>query len=216
MAKRLTYDSLKTKPKFELTLEKEIHERLIKYLILTGNDTKRNEFINNLIKKELDGKVLENSSYIDLSAEPYYFNKNDLLENGKVIATQKYSFHDIDELFVIQLLPNNLDDFNKELETYCVGNNENMHAGYYILPKYKDHDETHFSFLYDSEKKEIEIGIENPNNIDNVFKSTDAETHPRMRGKQTFSPADGPGFFRTHYATPLFRKSSPAGPKRRT
>jgi len=172
MAKPLTLESLKTKPKFELTLDKETHEKLIMYLLLTKKATERNEFINSLIKDRLKDKILTND-LLDFREEPFYFNKNELLKNKTVKATKNLTSHNLDEIFVVHFIPNYLDDFNADLETYCVGNNPNMHKGYFILPKYKDHEETHFSFLYDSEKGELEIGLENPNNIDFAFNPLD-------------------------------------------
>ena len=175
MAKPLTEESKNTEPKFTVELDIETHINLIDYLIKTNQATKRNEFINSLIKEKLDGKVLYNK-YIKITEKPFYFNKKELLENKTVKATNDSPpFPNITEIFVVQFIPNNLDDFNENLETYCVGNNPNMHAGYYILPKYKDHNETHFLFKYDSEKEELEISIEDPNNIDIVFNPLDDE-----------------------------------------
>ena len=132
MAKPLTLESLKTKPKFELTLDKETHEKLIMYLLLTKKATERNEFINSLIKDRLKDKILTND-LLDFREEPFYFNKNELLKNKTVKATKNLTSHNLDEIFVVHFIPNYLDDFNADLETYCVGNNPNMHKGYFIM-----------------------------------------------------------------------------------
>ena len=159
---------------FQLKLNARTHNKLIDYLILTDRATGRNNLISELIERELDGKVLDNW-IIDLYQNPYYFNVTELLENKKVIATKKEPLSNLDEIFVVRRLPNNLDEFNKELKTYCFGNNKHIHAGYYILPKYKDNDEKHFTFRYDSEKEEIEINLVPPTDIDIVFDSLDDE-----------------------------------------
>lgn len=175
MGKPLTEESKKTEPKFNIELDRETHERLIDYLLLTNQPTKRNEFINSLIKRELEGKVLENK-YIDLYQNPFYFNKNELLENKTVIATKKPILKgNQEEIFVVRRVPNNLDDFNEEFETYCSENKEHIHTGYYIMPKFKGNDERHFTFRYDSEKEEIEINLVNPNDIHIVFNPLDDE-----------------------------------------
>lgn len=162
------------KVKFMVELPADVHNNLIDYLILTERATERNKLINELIKQELGDKVL-NNLVIDLYQNPFYFNKNELLENKKVIATKTKPLSNLDEVFVVRRVPNNLDDFNTDFKTYCVGNNKHIHAGYYILPKYKDREEKHFTFRYDSEKEEIEINLVKPNTLDIVFNPLDDE-----------------------------------------
>ena len=167
---------------FTLELDADIFNKLIDYLILTNRPTDRLKFVNELITNKLKDKVLDNS-IIDLYQNPYYFNVTELLKNKTVIATKKPILKgNQDEIFVVRRVPNNLDNFNKDLETYCVGNNKHIHAGYYILPKYKDHDEKHFTFKYDSEKEEIEINLVNPNDIDIIFNPLDDEKQ-KIKGK---------------------------------
>lgn len=167
-------DGNPNKVKFMVELSAKTHNNLVDYLLLTGRATGRNKLINELIENRLEGKVLDNE-LIDLYQNPFYFNVNELLENKKVIATKKEPLSNLEEIFVVRAVPNNLDDFNADLETYCFGNNPNMHAGYYILPKYKDREEKHFTFLYDSEKEEIEINFVKPTDIDIVFNPLDDE-----------------------------------------
>ena len=186
MAKPLTAESkinveydkegnVKNKQKFTLELKADVFNNLIDYLILTGRATERNKLINELIQQELEGKVLENK-FIDLYQNPFYFNVNELLENKTVIATKKPILkRNQNEIFVVRRVPNNLDDFNKELKTYCSENNNHIHTGYYIMPNFKGNDERHFTFRYDAEKEEIEINLVNPNDIHTVFDPLDDE-----------------------------------------
>lgn len=160
------------KVKFAVELTADIFNNLIDYLLLTDKAKERNKLINELIKQELGDKVLENE-FIDLIGNPYYFNKNELLEEKKVIATKTKPLSNLDEIFVVRRVPNNLDDFNVDKKSYCVGNDKHIHAGYYILPKYKDSEEKHFTFRYDSEKEEIEINLVKPNTLDILFNPLD-------------------------------------------
>ena len=162
------------KVKFTVELDAKTHNKLIDYLILTNNATGRNSLINELIGNELDGKVLDNK-FIDLYQNPFYFNVTELLENKTVIATKKEPLRDLEEIFVVRRVPNNLDDFNTEFKTYCSENNKNVHTGYYIMPRFRGHDERHFTFRYDSEKEEVEINLVNPNDIHIVFNPLDEE-----------------------------------------
>lgn len=162
MAKRLTKDSLETKEDtktFNLTLDSTVNNQLVNYIILTQEGKHRNEFINDLIKEALSDKVLTND-YINLSESDYfYFNKNELLENGKVNASTELIRSDVKNIMVVKAVPNNLDTFNKELETYCINNNQHHHAGAYILPATEDTPERYFSFDYNSGNRELTIRL---------------------------------------------------------
>lgn len=177
MGKPLTEESLITDPKvekgkFELTLNKKTFNQLVRYIILTNEGKGRNEFINSLIEEKLNDKVLTNR-FIDLQDTPYFFNLKELLKNKTVIATPKPILHNQSEIYVVRQMPNNLDDFNKDSKTYCVENNKNIHAGYYILPAYKNYSEKHFTFRFDAEKEEIEINIVPPTDIETLFNPLD-------------------------------------------
>lgn len=177
MGKPLTKESLITDPqvkkgKFELALTKKTFNQLVRYIILTNEGKGRNEFINSLIEEKLKDKVLTNH-FIDLQDKPYFFNLKELLENKTVIATPNPILHNQNEIYVVRQCPNNLDDFNKDLETYCVENNKNIHAGYYILPAYEEYSEKHFTFRFDAEKEEIEINIVPPSDINTLFNPLD-------------------------------------------
>ena len=177
MGKPLTKESLITDPqvekgKFELALNKETFNQLVRYIILTNEGKGRNKFVNSLIEEKLKDKVLTNH-FIYLREKRYFFNLRELLENKKVIATPNPILHNQSEIYVVGKVPNNLDDFNKDLETYCVEDNENIHAGYYILPAYKEYTEKHFTFRFDAEKEEIEINIVPPTDINTLFNPLD-------------------------------------------
>ena len=177
MGKPLTKESLITDPqvkkgKFELALNKETFNQLVRYIILTNEGKGRNEFVNSLIEEKLKDKVLTNH-FISLYKKPYFFNLRELLENKKVIATPNPILHNQNEIYVVRNVPNNLDDFNKDLETFCVENNKNIHAGYYILPAYEDYSEKHFTFRFDAEKEENEINLVPPSDINTLFNPLD-------------------------------------------
>jgi len=162
----------KKEPKFNVELPVKTFNKLIDYLLLTENPNGRNKLINELIEERLKDKLLTNH-FIYLREKRYFFNLRELLENKKVIATPNPILHNQKEIYVVGKVPNNLDDFNKDLETYCVGNNKNIHAGYYILPAYNGYTEKHFTFRFDAEKEEIEINLVPPSDIDTLFNPLD-------------------------------------------
>lgn len=168
MAKRLTEESLNTEPKFAIELDVETHKNLIRYIILTNNGLGRNEFINSLIKKELEGKVLDNT-FIHLfkTKTPYYFNKSELIENGIAEASKFLIDNDLEETVVIESIPNNLDEFSDIHKSYCYENNKDLHAGVYILPNLDGGDDNYLFFKYDSKNETVTVML--VNDIDIYF-----------------------------------------------
>ena len=164
MGKPLKMDSLITDPKkengkFEVTLNKEVFNHLIKYLVLGGESTKRNEFIESLIADKLKDNVLDND-YINLKPNDYfYINKNELLKEKSIVASNDLIKRDLEEIFVVKSIPNNLDEFDQDLKTYCDKGNKYKHAGVHILPKYKEYEEKIFSFEYDSQERYLKIEL---------------------------------------------------------
>lgn len=86
--------------------------------------------IRELIKKELQGKILTNE-YITL-AKPLYFNWSDFTYAGKITATKIKPSIYLTTMFKVLKIPNNLDTYNKEFKTYCYDDNINLHRGMFI------------------------------------------------------------------------------------
>lgn len=122
----------------------------------TGRKFDRRDYILNLIENDLQGLVLDNT-FIELDKQ-YCFNKKELEENKKAIATTK-PLLEIDDAIIINEVPNNCDKFNNELRTYCYNDNSSIHAGYYIF------NDIHYYFLYDSSEEIIEVKIVDPVNM---------------------------------------------------
>ena len=172
MGRKLTKESLKTEPKFELTLDEETHKKLINYLLLTNQATKRNQFINCLIEEKFEGKVFDNS-YIKLE-KPFYFNMKDLKLNRFVKATKKLPIHERKNIFIINYVPNNMDSFESDLKTYCSESIFSLHRGLLIVhglePNIKSLADYFFVFSYDSNEETIEIAFINESELDYYFK----------------------------------------------
>lgn len=106
--------------------------------LVNANKTKgtrnisRTGLIRSFFKELLSDKVLV-KDFIELEHH-YYFNKKELLENGTVKAVPEEPFSD--NYFTVKKVPNNLDSFNAEFNSYCYGTNSNIHKGIYI---YHDH-----------------------------------------------------------------------------
>ena len=116
-------------------LEASLVKKLDDYVDLTKtnpdiNSETRMGIIRKLIKDFLEGKVLT-KDFIELE-HYYYFNRKELLENGTVKAVPEEPFSDFDNSFTVKAVPNNLDSFDVETNSYCYGNNSNIHKGIYI------------------------------------------------------------------------------------
>ena len=114
------------------------------------------EVINPLVEDFFKDLVLDNT-FIKLDKQ-YSFNRNDLHENKKAIATTK-PLLEIDDAIIITEVPNNCDKFNQELRTYCYDDKQSIHTGYYIF------NDIHYYFIYDSSEEIIEVKIVEPANM---------------------------------------------------
>lgn len=112
------------------TFKPELINKLSSYCSLIGVD--RTTYISEILNKELEGLILTND-FIAIE-EPFYFNWQELKEKRVVKASIEKPIHDLSNYGVIKKIPNNLDLFNKELETYCYENNPNIHRGLFIYP----------------------------------------------------------------------------------
>lgn len=120
-----------TKPTSLGKLDPDIVNKVNLYCSLTG--MKRTEFITNLIKKELNEKVLSNDSFI-FHKEPFYFNLNQLLEDKEVEATKQKPISDFKNQMVIFRTPNNLDKWDSSKKTFSSGNDKHEGIIPFILP----------------------------------------------------------------------------------
>lgn len=106
----------------------EIVNAVNRYVSLLG--IKRTEFISNLILKELEDKILTND-FIELPVN-YYFNLQELKEEGTVKASKVRPVNNTKEIISIKGVPNNLDSFNRTFRSYCYGTEKTFHRGLFI------------------------------------------------------------------------------------
>lgn len=105
-----------------------LNDKLNDYCKLIG--VKKIDLLEDLINKELEGKVLTKGFIVP--EKPYYFNLNLLLKKGTVEASTDKPSTDFNEYFTVKKIANNLDSKNKEFKTYCYNDNEDLHKGLYI------------------------------------------------------------------------------------
>lgn len=139
------------------TFSEEIVNKINKYAELTAID--KTTLIENILNDYLKDKILDND-VITLD-EPYFFNIEELKLNKYVKATPNKPFKDLEETYVLLRIPNNLDVFNKEFNSYCSDNKNTLHKGYiYYMNLDKD-----LVFSYDSNSNEIEIAVSSDRDI---------------------------------------------------
>jgi hypothetical protein len=123
-------------------------------------------FFNNVVADYFEGKVLTND-FIELD-RPFYFNYKELKEKGVIEASSEVPIHDLDTSFIVKAVPNNLDVWNAEEETYSSGSS-NVHKGLYVfyLVILNEEDffkvdgiiERNFLFKYDSSANSLEVSL---------------------------------------------------------
>lgn len=148
----------------------ELIENLDKYIKLFNENKEPSEklnrlkFFRNAIKKELEGKVLDND-FIDLP-KPYYFNMNELKEEGIVKATAIKPIKELEETYILFNVPNNLDSFNAEANSYCYEDNIHLHRGYYVASEFSEFNvKLELVFSYNNSSEELEIAISNDRDL---------------------------------------------------
>ena len=161
-------------------LEPDLVNKLSSYSTLIEED--RLKLVAELIEKELEEKVLTNEFIYP--EEIYYFNFTDLLENKEAIASKEKPKTDLDNVFIVKKIPNNLDVFDKDKRTFCYNGIAEKHLGIYSYNKIdlmEDKvNETNFSryfilFEYDSKTEELVLKLTNIDSLILLFDINDFE-----------------------------------------
>lgn len=152
-------------------IEESLVEKTKQYKELTGTSTVK--LIEELLTDFFNNTFLTND-FIE-PEEPFYFNVKDLLANYKVKATNEKPI--VNDYVKVKKVPNNLDDFDKELKKYCYGSSE-QHLGVFTwckvnlnLLKLNKSNIMYFDLLfkYNSKKEELFISIININDLSDNF-----------------------------------------------
>ena len=139
------------------TFSEELVNKINRCAELTG--VKKTILVENILNDHLKDKILDND-FIILD-KPYFLNIEELKLNNHVKATTNKPIINLDETYVLLKIPNNLDIFNKEFNSYCSDDKITLHKGYtYDITLDKD-----LVFSYDSNKNEIEIVISKDRDI---------------------------------------------------
>lgn len=123
---------------FNIRFKPSYHKKVEDIVKLTGRP--RTEVYNEIFEHYFKDKIVTND-FIELE-EPFYFNMAEIKEKGNVKATTKPSIHDLEKVFTVNKIPNNVDSFDKDLKTYYSGN-PSEHLGIYV------------DFIVEHEAKEI-------------------------------------------------------------
>ncbi len=143
-------------------IERSLVEQTKQYKELTG--TSRVELVESLLADFFKDKVLDND-FIDLP-KPYYFNMMELKEEGIVKATTIKPIKDLEKTFVLFNVPNNLDSFNAEANSYCYEDNIQLHRGYYVASEFSEFNvKLELVFSYNTSSEELEIAISNDRDL---------------------------------------------------
>lgn len=115
--------------------------------------------IRDLIKDFLEGKVLT-KDLIELDKENYfYFNKKELLENWIVKAVPEEPSSDFNNYYTVKAVPNNLDSYNAEINSYCYGTDSNRHKGIFIYYFFNIYGANPVPLVFDLKGNELTISL---------------------------------------------------------
>ena len=128
-----------------------------------GQKISKIELIRTYFKELLANKVLTND-YIDLD-NTYYYNLEDLRSNSEIIASTEF-ISEPEKQVKIEKIPNNLDSWSIEKNTYCYNNNPEEHKGINITvlyyPSKNDLLEVNY-IVYKLTGSELKVGLVKPN-----------------------------------------------------
>lgn len=140
-------------------IEKSLVEKTKLYRELTG--TTGVKLVETLLSDFFKDKVLDNT-FIELP-EPVYFNIMELKEEGIVKASPIKPIKELENIYILFNVPNNLDSFNTEINSYCYENNFNLHRGYYVTSVFDE--KLELVFNYNSKNNKLEIAISNDRDL---------------------------------------------------
>lgn len=151
-------------------INKGLVDKAKEYKELTGTSTV--ELVEDLLTDFFKDKVLDNN-FIELE-KPFYFDFKELTAKKIVKASSELPISNLETCFIINKVPNNLDNWNAEEKTYC-SDNPSIHKGIYIYYNILFDSENYFKIRkiiektlilkYDSSKKELEISLVNFNDL---------------------------------------------------
>ena len=151
-------------------VEAELNEKILQYSNLIG--LSKVDLIEELFYKEIEGKILTNTSFI--LEEVFYIDFKELLDKGEVKATKKRPNKNLNNISIIKRIVNNLDVFDKEKRTFCYNGVAEEHLGVYsynkfilnaVKPKQVNLFQYYLLFEYNSGTEELIIRVTNPEDI---------------------------------------------------
>lgn len=151
-------------------VEAELNEKILQYSNLIG--LSKVDLIEELFYKEIEGKILTNTSFI--LEEVFYIDFVELLDKGEVKATKKRPNKNLNNISIIKRIVNNLDVFDKEKRTFCYNGVAEEHLGVYsynkfilnvVKPKQVNLFQYYLLFEYNSGTEELIIRVTNPEDI---------------------------------------------------
>lgn len=145
-------------------VESKFNEDLIKYANLVG--LSKIGLIEELFNKEIEGKLLTND-FINIDSI-YYFDFNKLVKEKEVKATKETPKTNLNNIFIVKKVPNNLDSFEDSERTYCYNKTPEKHLGIYsynriVLNELKINETRLFQYFiifeYNSKTEELTLKL---------------------------------------------------------
>lgn len=114
-------------------IDENLVNKTRRYKELTGTTTV--ELVEKLLS-EFFKEIKLTNDYINID-EIYYFNFKKLLKDGEVKATKNKLSQDLKETYIVKKIPNNLDKFDKNNNTFCYNEIPEKHLGIYSYNLFK-------------------------------------------------------------------------------
>lgn len=136
------------------------------------------DLLEELIAKELEGKVLDNTFIVP--EKPYYFNLNELITKGTVEASTKKPSSELYNQIIIKQIPNNFDVLEEDLKTCCYDKNSKLHRGI-INFSYMEEIQEKKEVGYDEDTEEVKYRTINRTVVNTVLLLFDYSSAPSGR-----------------------------------
>lgn len=146
----------------------------------TGQKISRIKLIRDYFKSLLEGKVLT-KEVINIE-EPFYFNFNELKAKSEVIATKNKPISELEYQMKLDKIPNNLDTWDIENNTYCYEGNPNKHKGVNLTVFKSAEGELEIKYIvYELEQDKLKLGLIKPELLTYLLEKPEEELLKKLK-----------------------------------
>ena len=127
-------------------------------------------FFNELLSDYFENKVVTKEFIVP--EDVFYFDLEELLKEGTITATNNVPSSNFENYNIVNKIPNNLDSFNPEFNSYCYNNTLELHKGLFIFYLFSSEAiPIPLVFNYNRKEEELIITYVKPEDLDFLIES---------------------------------------------